>query len=135
MSSAIAFIALEDYLRAEWTTTPLVFENENFPLEDQPDAFVFVEVFGDYFAQESIGAPGNNLWREAGEIRAHVLVPNGTGSRVARGHAAEMAEFFREVEVQGIRFTQMSIGAGDAGKADGNYYRMTLAIDWERYEV
>lgn len=132
MSSITAFAALEDFLRAEWTATPIVFENEDFPLADNPAAFVFIEIFGDYFAQESIGDPGNNLWRESGELRGHVLVPNGTGTRAARTYASDLADFFKEVEVSGVRFQQMSIGAGEAGKNDGNYYRTTLSVDWER---
>jgi hypothetical protein len=135
MSTAITFTALEDYLRAEWTATPIVFENETSPIADDPAAFVFVEIFGDYLAQETFGAPGENLWREEGEIRAHVLVPNGTGTRVARGYASDLADFFKEVEVSGIHFRQMSIGAGEPGRDDGNYYRMTLSIDWSRDQI
>lgn len=133
MSSASAFEGLEDYLKAEWTDTPIVFENEKFPLAADPAAFVFVEIFGDFFAQASIGDPGNNLWREEGQLMAHVLVPRNTGTRDARRHAENLAAFFQEVELaDGIRFDAMAIGAGEPGKSDGNYFRMTLTVDWSR---
>ncbi len=136
MSSASAFEGLEDYLKAEWTATPIVFENEDWPLADDPAAFVFIEIFGDFFGQASIGAPGENIWREEGQIRAHVMVVRNTGTRVARQCAQQLAAFFQEVEVaDGIHFSEMSIGAGEPGAADGNYYRMTLMVDWYRDSI
>lgn len=132
MSGFAAFASLEDYIRSYWQATPVVFENEGFPLSDEPSAFVFVEIFGDFLSQESFGTPGDNLWRETGEIRGHILVPNGTGSRQARQLASEFVGLFQEIEVEGVRFRDMSVGAGDPGEGDGNYWRMTTSVSWER---
>ncbi len=131
MSSVAVFDALKAFLVAGWSDTPLVFENEDWPLDTEPAAFVYVEIFGGSYAQESVGAPGNNLWRESGSLQMHVFVPNSSGTRTARVHADALADLFKEVEVSGVRFREMSIGAGEPGKQDGNYFPMTVTVDWE----
>ena len=132
MSSPDVFDRLETYLRTEWTDTPLVFENDEWPLDEgEPAAFVYVEIFGGFYGQESVGDPGNNLWRETGTLQMHVLVPNTTGTRAARAHAKALVNLFKEVEVEGVRFRDMSVGAGEPGRATGNYFPMTATVDWE----
>lgn len=134
MSSHTAFDAIEGHLRSEFTGAPLVFENEPWPQQETPSTFVLVEVFGDFYVQESIGAPGQNLWRETGQILMHVLVPNDTGSREARMVARELVGLFREVSVDGVHFGEMSIGAGEPGEEKSQYYRITASVDFWRDE-
>ncbi len=135
MSSVAAFTVIEAYLRAAWTDTPLAFENETWPLTDDPGAFVYVEITADLLAQETVGSPGANLWREVGEVRCYVLVPNGTGSTAARTIAGDLAALFREVEIDGVQFGDLSIGAADAGETDGNYWRMGVVANWWRDDI
>lgn len=133
MSTPDSFDAFHDYLVAEWTSTPLLFENDgDDDLPDEPGDRVFVEVFGSFFAQESVGAPGNNLWRESGQTYLHVLTVRATGSRPGRVIANDLAKLFMEQGPDGVRILDMSIGAGEPGENDGNYYRMTLTVNWER---
>ena len=132
MSSDTSFTAIEAHLRTGFTAAPLVFENEAWPEPDTPAAFVVVEVFGDFYAQESIGAPGQNLWRETGTILMHVLVPNDTGTLTARTLARQLVGLFREVTVDGVHVGEMSIGAGEPGEEQSSYYRMTASVDFWR---
>lgn len=135
MSSATTFEPIEDYLKAQWTMTPLVFENEDWPLPDQPAPLLFVEVFGNFFNQASIGGGEEvdaNLWREAGQLYGHILIPSGTGSRGARALAQQFVDLFRGQDIGPLRFLDASIGASRPGDQDGNYFRMTATIDWER---
>lgn len=135
MSSPAAFTALTDYVKANWTTTPVVLENEDWPLnEGDPAAFVYVEVFGNLYAQASVGDPGHNLWREDGTMQLHVFVPNSTGTLVARQHAYDLAQLFKETSVAGIVFEDLSLGAGEPGRQDGNYFPFSLSVDWRRDE-
>ena len=134
MSSPSAFDGIHDYLVASWgSRTPLVFENEPYPTPDIPSAWVLVEIFGDFFDQASIGAAAviANRWREGGQVLLHVMIPNETGSRAGRLLAKQLIDLFRGQEIVGIRFRDASIGAGERGTQDGNYYRMTATIDWE----
>jgi hypothetical protein len=112
-----------------------VFENEDFPISGEVAAFVYVEIFGQMFTQESIGAPGHNLWRETGTMQLHVFVPNSSGSRDARVYAFALAQLFRETSVTGMHLGALSIGAGEPGKADGNYFPMSVTLDWERDDI
>lgn len=136
MSSPQAFSPIEAYLKAEWTATPIAFENDGFKPPKQPGAFVLVEIFGVMFDQETIGANEQveNLWREDGSLYLHVCVPRGTGSLQARTFSRQLADLFRGQDFAGIRFRQISIGSAEVGDEDGNYYRMTVTVDWERDE-
>lgn len=134
MSSLATYDAFESKMKTEWTTTPLVFENEQYELPADPAPFVYVEIFGDEFPQESMGAPGNNLFREAGVTYAHVMVPDNTGTREARGHADALTNLFREKATAGVKIDNMSIGNGDPGRYFPNYWAMTVTLWWHRYE-
>lgn len=130
MASPVIFDAVQAHLAA-FTAAPLVYENDPWPDQDTPSPFVLVEVFGDYYAQESFGAPGANLWRESVTILAHVMVPNDTGSRAARVLARAFADLFREPDLPDYRVIDMSIGAGEAGDEEANYWRMTVRVGLE----
>lgn len=134
MSSPSAFDAIHDHLVAQWSATPLVFENENWPTPDNPEPFVFVEIFGDFYDLASIGAGSvaANRWREAGQLLMHVMTPSGEGSRGARTTAKQILDLVRGQEIAGVIFRECSIGAGEPGTADGNYFRMTATANWER---
>jgi len=132
MATPEAFDAFKDYLDGEWTGAPLVYENDLATLPDSPAAWVLVEVFGSFYAQETFGAPGDNLWREGGQTDFHVMTPRDTGSRAGRIIASQLASLFREQGPSGIRIIDMSIGAGEPGDGDGNYFRMSLTVNWQR---
>ena len=136
MSSLTAYEAVRNHLEANWTDTPLVFENEEWPLPRNTNTFVFVEIFGDSYEQISIGADPQttNQWREYGQVLVHVLVPGGEGTRKAREHAKTIVDLFRGRDIGGLRFRDASIGAGEPGDRDGNYFRMTASLEWERDE-
>jgi hypothetical protein len=115
----------------------LVFENENYDLPSELAPWLMVELFGSYYDQASIGGGeqvSDNLWREAGQLYGHVLIPSGTGSRAGRVLAQQFINLFRGQELGPIRFLGASIGAGEPGDRDGSYYRMTATVDWERDE-
>lgn len=134
MASPQTYDAIHDYLEQVWTATPLAFENDGFKPPNDPAPWVLIEVFGDFYEQESIGAETQaaNLWREAGQLLAHVNVPRGTGSRVARQHATDIVDLFRGQQIGSVVFTTASIGAREPGVTDGSYFRMTATIDWSR---
>lgn len=137
MASAAAFDVVHDRLVAEWTATPLVFENDDYQAPDAPEPFVYVEVFGDFFDQASIGArtQADNLWREGGQVYLHVMTEKGVGSRAARVLAKQLADLFRGQEISGVRFRNASIGAGDPARFPaGSYFAMTATIEFERDE-
>src|SRR3954470_20038011 len=113
MSSPTTYDAFEQRLLSGWTQTKLVFENQFYALPDEPAAFVYVEIFGDAYAQETMGAPQANIWVEQGVTYLHVMVPSGRGSSAARTCANDLLYLFREQPLSGLFMPEMSIGAGD----------------------
>ncbi|MGY5812006.1 hypothetical protein ACXHXG_30440 [Rhizobium sp. LEGMi198b] len=134
MSSPEAYDAIHDHAVSAWSGPALAFENDGFQLPATPTYWILVEIFGDTFAQESIGAETvtANLWREEGQIQAHVMTPRGLGTQQARAYAQQFLDLFRGQEIGGVIFETMSIGAANAGDATGAYFRMTATIDWYR---
>lgn len=132
MASAEVYDVIEQRCRAMLPAVTFVFENEEFSLPDTPAPFVYVEIYGDVFAEASIGDAGNNLERESGQFLAHVMTPNGTGSRAARVLAKQIISLFFAQESGGVLFKDATLGSGDPGREFGNYYAMTASIAWER---
>lgn len=135
MSSPTAFDLIEEHLKESWEETPLVFENEDFETPSVPAHFVYVEVVGDLYEQETFGAPGQNLWLEAGSVELHVMTPNGIGSREARQIGERLTALFRERPLGELIFGTMSIGAGQPGRDFANYFAMTVSIEWDRHDI
>lgn len=137
MSSLEAFDAIKGRITEVWADeTPVVYENEAFPTPNKPAPFLYVEIFGTSYEQASLGADpqSQNKWRENGLLLLHMMVPNGSGTSQARIYAKQLAAMFRGQEVSGVVFRDMSIGASEPGDEDGNYYRMTVRVDWQRDE-
>jgi hypothetical protein len=135
MSSPEAFDAIQDVLFQSWSETDVLYENDAIEDPDSQTAFVYAEIVGDLFEQDTFGAPGQNEWVEDGAIYLHVMVPNGTGSREARSIAKRLSDLFRERPAAGVNFGRMSIGSGDPGRSFPNFYAMTLTIGFDRRDI
>lgn len=138
MSSAEVYGAVKDYLTAQWTTTPISFENEPFTppvASGAAGAWVAVEVSGTFYDQASIGAEtaAANLWREEGQVWLHVFVRTGSGSLVVRQYAKQLVDLFRGLTLLAgtLRFRDASIGRGQPGDEDGNYWVLSCTVDWQ----
>lgn len=133
MSTATAYSAIKAYLDANWTSSTLVYENSDTPQPATPVPFVFVEISGNMYDQASVGADRENLFREDGSVWLHVMVPSGTGSLLARQHGEALVEMLRSSELLDGRlvFRTASVGLGEAGTEDGNYWRLPIRIDWQ----
>jgi hypothetical protein len=134
MSSDTVYSAIQAYLTANWAATPLVFENDLYLLPDTPVPYVVVEISGQVYGQCSVGAESQtgNLWREDGLLWLHVFVPTGTGSLLARQYTKQLVDLFRGLDLiaGALRFRDASIGLGEAGAEDGNYWRLSASVEW-----
>ncbi|MBB3591725.1 hypothetical protein FHX08_002069 [Rhizobium sp. BK529] len=136
MSSFATFNAFRTRL-ADWTATPVIFENEFAQdlLEKNTQAFVYVEIFGDSYDQDSVGAPGSNMFLEEGVTWMHVMTRSGKGSAQARQYADQLLNLFREQPIGELFMPQMSIGAGDPGHDFPNYFSIAAIIRWRRRDI
>lgn len=133
MSTATAFTAIRAHLEANWTATPLAWDNEAYePGDNAP--FVMVQITGDQWDQASIGAGDRlaNRWEEEGELLLSVMVPTGTGSLLARQHAEALANIFRGLNLGDIEFRDISIGLGVAAEDRGGWWLLPVRINWIR---
>lgn len=122
-----------------WTTCPIAYPNDNFELPNPPSPFVVFEISGDVYGQQSIGAvpQSANRWDEAGRIWLHVMTPRATGNSAPRGAAKQLAKLFRGLTLlsNGLEFLDASIGEGQPGSEDGNWFRISVNIRWRRIEA
>jgi hypothetical protein len=122
-----------------WTNTPIEWPNGSegtFP-PNPPAPWVAMRMTGNIFDQESIGAgdPADNLWDEHGTLWLHVFVRVNTGESGARARAKALAKLFRGRQLLDghLQFGSMSIGMGEPGDDNGNYWRVSASIEW-RYQ-
>jgi hypothetical protein len=140
MSSPSAFSAFKGVLDAYAAGSgalPVRYENEF--AQDLVDAgtpaWIYVEIYGDDYAQDTMGAPRANVWEETGITYLHVMVPSGTGSSDARDHARTLMNLFREQPIDSLFMPEMSIGAGEPGQDFPNYWSLALTIHWTRRDI
>jgi hypothetical protein len=128
--------AVRQWLIATLPAVTFRWENEAADPPTSQTTWAFVEITGDVFDQQSIGAGAraSNRWLEAGTLFIHVFAPSGAGTADARTLAEQIATAFRTVETlsPNITFGRMSLGLGDVEAPDGNWWRLPMTIAWER---
>jgi hypothetical protein len=139
VASNTVYDAVQAYLLANWTTTPLAFENEQFDKPEPTSPFVAVEMTGVLYAQQSIGEANqaSNRWDEEGNLWLHVFVPVDTGSSLARQYCKTLCDLFRGLQLLSgnLEFIDASIGLGEPGDENGQYYRISCNIEWRRWNA
>lgn len=143
MASGTVYSAIEAYLLENWTTTPLVFENQTSmndgsPVPPASGPWVEVEMTGTVYGQQSIGMSdqADNRWDEEGMLFLNVNVPSGTGSGTARTYAKSLADLFRgRTLLSGsLEFMDAFIGHGQASEREGNWWLLPVDIEWRRID-
>lgn len=136
MSSDVVYTAVQNFLLANFTTAPLVFENDPaFEMPEPPSPWVLVEIYGNTFNQISFGSglPVTDKWREEGAVLCHVMCPVNTGTLTGRQIATTLAGMFQGLKIEpDIRFGDLSIGAGMTQIDDGNWFPLSARFEWAR---
>lgn len=146
MASGAVSAAIEDYLSANWTTTPILFENKSAAEDgttlppDVATAFIQLSFTGQSYGQASLGASvqANNRWDESGVLFLDVLVPINSGSRTARTYAKSLCDLFRGLTLLSgsLEFRDATIGEGSkSDKYSGNYFTIPVDIHWRRIDA
>lgn len=139
MSRATVRAAVTAYLAANWTASPLILQNRETEPPVQPDGtlrpWVYMQLGFNSFDQWSIGIEprADNRWREEGIIMFHVMTPIGEGLAASDTNADALIELFRGLQLSpDIEFRDITSDIGGPGDNDGNYYRVSIAVDWVR---
>lgn len=131
MASPQVYDAIRTFLEANYSATPLYFENEQ--TDAMPSAWVLIEFVSTTYFQTSIGArtQAENRFDEEGSLFAHVLVPVGSGVRDAFAYAYAIADLFRGLTLLNgnVEFNDVIVGYGES-QDEGNYYRVSVNIGW-----
>lgn len=137
MSRATVRAAVTAYLEANWTASPLILQNAETEPPVQADGtlrpWVYVQIAFNSVDQWSIGAPDRtqNRWHEDGLILFHVMTPIGEGLAASDTNADAMIELFKGVQLDpGIEFRDITSDIGGPGDENGNYYRVSIAVNW-----
>jgi hypothetical protein len=142
-SYAGAVQAIRDRLVANWTTTPIAFQNEPFeqpidPNSGNPAPWVFLEVIGNDSELRGAGTPGDHVWLYRGHVLVHVFVPVDSGASLAQQYAVSIGEIYRAAGFYGdddniVRTWAPRIDGGGSGDDEGNWYRVTMTCPFEFY--
>lgn len=140
--------AIRDRLAANWTTTPIAYQNEAFdapvdPNSGNPTAWVALEVIGNGSEQRTIGGNGGHDWIYRGHILAHVFVPVNDGIATAHAHAVTLGEIFRGAQFYDSTAAHCvrsayggegpSTDGGGISADQGNWFRVTMTCPFEYY--
>jgi len=137
--SDVVLEAIRSVIEAEWDHTPVAWPNEEFeePVEGNP--WVAVEIFGASYAQQSIGMDEqkNNRWDSEGTLFLHVMIGRGRGASQSRGAAQALADLFRGRRLLGdaLEFRDAIVGPGGPGDEEGNWYLVTVSVQWRHMTV
>tara|TARA_R110000868_G_scaffold361938_3_gene623959 strand:- start:1231 stop:1653 length:423 start_codon:yes stop_codon:yes gene_type:complete len=139
MSRSAVRGAVTDYLAANWTLSELVYQNTTTEPPVASDGvlrpWVYVEVSYNSTDQWSIGETDrtDNRWREDGQVFFHVFTPAGAGLSVADQYADAVIELFKGIQLSpDIEFRDISSDIGGPGDENGNYYRVSISVEWVR---
>lgn len=117
-------------LRAGWSTTPIF--NYNVTGDTPADGSPFVSV--DYPVvnenQITIGAPGNNVFREEGTIRVRLSYPRGKGIRQAWGYVDTLRALLRSASFSGVVTWAAGGPALDDSAENGNYVVLSFVTPY-----
>lgn len=124
-------------LEQAWgSTTPLRWPNDKIdppkdPGSGEPVAFVLYDHDPAEDEQITIGAIGDNVFRDTGSFTLHVCVPAGAGDAPALQLAVQLRAIFRGKDLGGVTCEAASIGGGfDAADSLGNYWRRSVSVEF-----
>jgi Bacteriophage related domain of unknown function len=131
MASDAVMTAVEARISAAWTHTPVVTPNGATGMVPSDNtAFLAVSYPVANDEQISIGAPGNNVFREAGAFRVVLSIPvsGGRGSYVAWLDA--LRANLRNAEFSGVRcWAPNSVTTNDQSD-NGGYFELSFATPY-----
>lgn len=137
-----AVAAIKARMAANWTTTPIVYQNaknEYDPGANDQQPWVFFEVLGSSSGLRGVGMPGSHVWLYRGFIMAHVFVPVNSGTDTAQQYAVTIGEIFRAKEFYNdtppacVRTWSPQTDGGADDSEDGKWWRVTCSIPFEFY--
>lgn len=123
--------AVEARLAENWTRCPVVQANLIGVVPGGTDPFVQVFYPVSNGEQLTVGAPGQNVYRETGALRLVINARRGKGAGEGLAWADELAALFRGKEFGGVRTFAPSSPTIDDRNDEGKYFVLSFAVEYE----
>lgn len=123
--------AVEGRLAAEWSKCPVFGINEQGQTPDDASSFIQVSYPVANGEQLTVGAPGENIYRESGTFRLVVMAERGAGVVEGLAWADELAALFRGKEFGGVQTFAPSSPSIDDRNDEGNYFSLSVAVEYQ----
>lgn len=137
MASFDAATEIKTRLSSEWAglnpTVAIYDWEETVPnIGASLDPYLVLEFPGGTGQQASIGAPGNNLWKEIGTFQVHCYYPTGTSAMAARDLLQDAATIFRGISENGIIYrAPFPPVPGRQDTLYGNWMSVSMSVPYE----
>lgn len=122
--------AVEAHLASNWNKAAIFGENLEAQTPRDGSAYVLVQYPFVNSRQISVGAPGNNLWRDDGAFRVVIHVPRGSGTIEGREWADEIAALFRGRDMPALRTWAPTAPVTDDRNAKAAYYVLSFSVPY-----
>lgn len=137
MASAAVMSAVRARLDALWTRTAVRYPNVSdataglqAPADNAP--FLAVQYPVSTETQITVGAPGENVFREEGVIRFVLQIPRGAGVDEYAGWLdADLRPAFRGKQFAGVTTYAVSPAVLDDRNEDGGYWALSCAVPYK----
>ncbi|MBS7532126.1 hypothetical protein KHC28_00405 [Ancylobacter sonchi] len=126
--------AVSTRLAAQWSRCRVEVTNTRTAPPADGASYLEVQYPVTNSAQITIGAPGDNWWRDEGVIRGVLHLPTGAGTETAALWADQLSDIFRGKVFGGVECFAPSSTLVDDGANNGNYIVISVAIPyWHDY--
>ncbi|MCS0501620.1 hypothetical protein [Ancylobacter mangrovi] len=126
MASASVFSAVQARLEANWSRSPVVNLNDVSEAQDPP--WVTFQVPLSNEEQITIGAPGQNVFRESGVLRLVLAIPRGARIAPWLEWMDDLRALFRSRQFDGVRTYGASPAVLDDRNDDGKFWLLSAAV-------
>ncbi|CAH1670757.1 MULTISPECIES: phage tail terminator-like protein [unclassified Chelatococcus] len=130
MPSQLVVNAVEARLAALWSRCPVFGINQEATAPDDASPYLAVQYPVANRDQITIGAPGNNVFREEGAFRFVLHTERGAGPAKALAWADELALIFQAKQFGGVTTWAPSPPTLDERNYDGNYCVVSFAVPY-----
>lgn len=129
MASSAVFNAVHARLAANWSRCPII--SLNSIAEAPAPAWVAVLFPIATEEQKSIGAPGQNIFREVGSIRLVLAIPRGAEIAPWLAWMDELRALFRAKNFDPVRTYEATPATLDDRNDDGPVWLLTSAVEYD----
>lgn len=120
--------AVEARLAANWTKSAIKAVNLDAEAPSDGSPFLIVQYPVANSHQQSLGAPGVNIWREEGLIRIVINTERGGGETKALQWADELGVLFRGQLFDGVQCWEVNSPHIDDTNDQGNYFMVSIMV-------